>query len=292
MYEAKVNGKNCSCYFTQSMQDAAQNRLRLTCDLRKALSARQLVIYYQPIIDLKTNQIRKAEALLRWNHPERGMINPMDFVPLSESTGLIHSIGDWVFRESAQNAERWSNTYDLDFQVTVNTSPVQFKLDSHLFTRKWQQYLKQTGLPGQNVIVEITEGLLLNADKEVIEKLSWLHDTGMEVAIDDFGTGYSSLSYLKKFDIDYLKIDKSFVHNLEIDDDNIALSEAIIMMAHKLGLKVIAEGVETDHQQKMLAEAGCDYAQGYLYSRPVPAEAFEKLLKSQQTDDLPRMDAK
>jgi EAL domain-containing protein (putative c-di-GMP-specific phosphodiesterase class I) len=142
------------------------------------------------------------------------------------------------------------------------------------------------------MIVEITEGLLLNADDEVIDKLLWLRDNGLQVAIDDFGTGYSSLSYLKKFDIDYLKIDKSFVHNLETDKDNIALSEAIIMMAHKLELNVIAEGVETEQQKQMLIDAGCDYVQGYLYSRPVPVDEFEALLKQQQTGSYQQLDEK
>ena len=268
MYAAKKKGRNCFSYFTQSLQVEAQNRLRLGNDLRSALSADQFEIYYQPIIDLSTDRIHKAEALIRWHHPERGMVNPLDFIPIAENTGMIHAIGDWVFMESVRIAKHWNSTYDNNFQITVNISPVQFKLETKLFTKKWQKRLHESQLSGQNVIIEITEGLLLNADDEVVDKLLWLRDTGIQVAIDDFGTGYSSLSYLKKFDIDYLKIDKSFVHNLEIDNHNIALSEAIIMMAHKLGLKVIAEGVETEHQKQMLIDAGCDYAQGYLYSRP------------------------
>lgn len=292
MYAAKKKGRNCFSYFTQSLQDAAQNRLRLSNDLRNALQAHQFELYYQPIIDLNTGNIHKAEALIRWHHPVRGMVNPLDFIPLAEVTGLIHQIGDWVFKESAQKARRWSNSFDSSFQITVNVSPVQFKTENKLFTKACQQCLQELKLSGQNIIVEITEGLLLNADDEVIDKLLWLRDTGIQVAIDDFGTGYSSLSYLKKFDIDYLKIDKSFVHNLEIDNNNIALSEAIIMMAHKLGLKVIAEGVETEQQKQMLVDAGCDYAQGYLYSRPVPADEFEALLQHQLPDQYSQMDVK
>jgi EAL domain-containing protein (putative c-di-GMP-specific phosphodiesterase class I) len=225
--------------------------------------------------------IDKAEALLRWHHPVRGTVNPLEFIPLAENTGLIHQLGDWAFKESAHNAAVWRDTYDNKFQVTVNISPVQFKTERKTFTREWQKYLEELELSGENIIVEITEGLLLNVDDEVIQKLLWLRDTGIQVAIDDFGTGYSSLSYLKKFDIDYLKIDKSFVHNLNIDDNNIALSEAIIVMAHKLGLKVIAEGVETEQQKKMLIDAGCDYAQGYLFSRPLPADELEVILHKQ-----------
>ena len=170
---------------------------------------------------------------------------------------------------------------DSDFQITVNISPVQFKLDTKLFTKKWHKYLHEMEMTEKNIIVEITEGLLLNADEDVTDKLLWLRDNGIQVAIDDFGTGYSSLSYLQKFDIDYLKIDRSFVHNMEIDTNNVALSEAIIMMAHKLGLKVIAEGVETEHQKQMLIDAGCDYAQGYLYARPIPIGEFEALIQTQ-----------
>ncbi len=286
MYAAKQKGRNCFSYFTQSLQDAAQNRLRLTNDLRSALHSDQFEIHYQPIIDLHTGLINKAEALIRWHHPARGMVNPLEFVPLAETSGLIHKIGNWAFKESAGYADHLSKLFHDNFQVTVNISPVQFKIDSKLFTHQWQEYLNKLHLSGQHIIVEITEGLLLNADADVIDKLLWLRDTGIQIAIDDFGTGYSSLSYLKKFDIDYLKIDKSFVHNLEIEENNIALSEAIIVMAHKLGLKVIAEGLETERQRQMLIDAGCDYAQGYFYSRPVLADEFDALLQNQQAEVL------
>ena len=286
MYAAKQKGRNCFSYFTQSLQDAAQNRLRLTNDLRSASHSDQFEIHYQPIIDLDTGLISKAEALIRWHHPVRGMVNPLEFVPLAETSGLIHKIGNWAFKQAAAYADYLSNMFHDNFQVTVNISPVQFKIDSKLFTHQWQEYLNELQLSGEHIIVEITEGLLLNADADVIDKLLWLRDTGIQVAIDDFGTGYSSLAYLKKFDIDYLKIDKSFVHNLEIEENNFALSEAIIVMAHKLGLKVIAEGVETKQQKQMLIDAGCDYAQGYLYSRPVPADEFEALLQNQKAKTL------
>jgi diguanylate cyclase (GGDEF)-like protein/PAS domain S-box-containing protein len=281
MYAAKNNGRNCFSYFTQSLQDTAQARRRLTNDLRDALSNKQFEVYYQPIIDLKTNLITKAEALIRWHHHEHGFIGPLEFIPLAEETGLINKIGDWVFRQSAEKAKHWSNQFSKDFQVSVNLSPIQFKLDNHLFISEWENYLQETGLSGQNVVVEITEGLLLNAESDIIEKLHWLRDIGIQVAIDDFGTGYSSLSYLKIFDIDYLKIDKSFVNNLESNANDITLCDAIILMAHTLGLKVIAEGVETAEQKKILANAGCDFAQGYLFSRPVPADEFEEILNSE-----------
>ena len=278
MYAAKNHGRNCFSYFTQSLQDTAQARRRLTNELRGALNNKQLEVYYQPIIDLRTGLITKAEALLRWHHPEHGLISPLEFIPLAEETGLINNISDWVFKQSSEKAKRWIDQYSNEFQISINLSPMQFKLDNHLFITQWKNHLQEIDLPGQNVAVEITEGLLLNAEPEVIDKLHWLRNAGIQVAIDDFGTGYSSLSYLQKFDIDYLKIDKSFVSNLENNANDITLCGAIILMAHTLGLKVIAEGVETTGQKKILSDAGCDFAQGYLFSRPVTAEVFEEIL--------------
>ena len=281
MYAAKRNGRNCFSYFTQSLQDAAQARRRLTNDLRSAQHNRQFEVYYQPVIDLRTGRITKAEALLRWCHPEHGYISPLEFIPLAEETGLINKIGDWVFRQSTANAKHWSGRFSDNFQVSINLSPRQFKLDNHLFISQWEGYLQGIGLAGENVVVEITEGLLLDAEPDVIDKLLWLRDAGIQVAIDDFGTGYSSLSYLNKFDIDYLKIDKSFVSNLENSTNDAALCDAIILMAHTLGLKVIAEGVETRKQKQILAESGCDFAQGYLFSRAVSADELEAFLNQE-----------
>jgi diguanylate cyclase (GGDEF)-like protein/PAS domain S-box-containing protein len=286
MYTAKHNGRNCYSYFTQSLQDAAQKRLRLTNDLRSALDANQLEVYYQPIIDLNTGYIYKAEALLRWPHPQRGMVDPLDFIPLAEKTGLINIIGNWVFKESAQQAKHWSTKFGKDFQVSVNVSPVQLKVENNIFAKEWLEYLDEPAFSGQNMIVEITESMLLNVESRVIDKLLRLRDAGIQVAIDDFGVGYSSLSYLKKFDIDYLKIDQSFVHNLETDSNDIAFSEAIVVMAHKLDLKVIAEGVESEGQEKLLIGAGCDYAQGFLYSKPVPPDELEALLQLQLSNKI------
>ena len=280
MYAAKNAGRNRLSYFTPMLEQDAQNRLHLLNDLRSALAGNQFRVYYQPVVNLATGRIDKAEALIRWQHPERGLVSPMQFIPLAEETGLIVEIGNWVFREAAQQAKRWRALHDPMFQISVNKSPVQFRQSGS--AQAWLGYLRELGLPGQSVAIEITEGLLLDAESGVMDKLLEFRDAGMQVSIDDFGTGYSSLSYLKKFDIDYLKIDQSFVRNLVADSNDRALSEAIIVMAHKLGLKVIAEGVETEAQRKLLSDAGCDYAQGYLFSRPVPAEEFEALLQSNQ----------
>ncbi len=279
MYAAKQKGRNRFNYFTQSLQDAAQYRLRMTNDLRVALESNQLRINFQPIVHCKSGRIYKAEALIRWQHPLRGLICPIQFIPLAEETGLINKIGDWIFKESARWAKKFSSQFDSDFQVSVNLSPIQFRTENNIFVEEWLIFLQKLGLSGKNLVIEITEGLLLNAEPEVIDKLLQFRDAGIEVAIDDFGTGYSSLSYIKKFEIDYLKIDRSFTSNLETDKNDIALSEAIIVMAHKLGLKVIAEGVEYVGQQNRLRDSGCDYAQGYLYSKPIPPEEFEKLLQ-------------
>lgn len=186
----------------------------------------------------------------------------------------------WVFREAARQAERWRASHHAEFQISVNTSPAQFRSERNSLAA-WSDHLRELGLPGQSIAVEITEGLLLDAGAAITDQLLAFRDAGIQVSIDDFGTSYSSLSYLKKFDIDYLKIDRSFVHNLTPDSGDMALCKAIIVMAHKLGMKVIAEGVETEEQRALLAAAGCDYWQGYLFSRPAPAEEFEKLLDRQ-----------
>lgn len=272
MYAAKNAGRNRLSYFTPDLQVAAEKRQRLTSDLRSALQAGQFRILYQPIIDLVSGEVFKAEALIRWVHPERGVVSPMDFIQLAEDTGLIVPIGDWVFKQAVQQARMWRERYHPAFQISVNMSPVQMRQESHICAQ-WSDYLRREGMSGESIAVEITEGLLLDA--ELNEKLLSFRDAGIQVSIDDFGTGYSSLAYLKRFDIDYLKIDRSFVQNLGFDIDNQALCEAMVMLAHKLGLRVIAEGVETVEQRDFLRKVGCDFAQGYLYSAPVSAAAFE-----------------
>ncbi len=279
MYAAKNNGHDRFEYFTLSMQEAAQARLRLTNELRYALAAGQIMVYYQPIVELVTGRIHKAEALIRWQHPVHGMVSPVEFIPLAEESGLIIGIGDWVFKEAVRQVKRWRTLHDPTFQVSVNVSPTQFRQSCNSCAA-WFDYLQELALSGQSIVIEITEGLLLDAEPRVTDKLLVCRNAGIQVAIDDFGTGYSSLSYLKKFNIDYLKIDQSFTRNLAPGSSDMALSEAIIVMAHKLGLKVIAEGVETEQQRDLLAAAGCDYGQGYLFSRPMPVEEFNRLLEA------------
>ena len=276
MYIAKANGRNRFAYFTQSMQQEAQDKQSLSNDLRLALAHEELQVYYQPIVELASGRITKAEALLRWKHPKLGMVSPVTFIPLAEESGEILEIGRWVFQEAIACIERWQRQSGLIVQISVNVSPVQF--NDEATHREWLDKLAELGLPKKSLTMEITEGLLIKNSPKVREWLLEFRNNGIEVSIDDFGTGFSSLSYLKQFDIDYLKIDISFIRNLATDGNDRALTEAIIVMAHKLGLKTIAEGVETEEQRDMLLKFGCDYAQGYLYSRPVPAHEFEALL--------------
>lgn len=278
MYDAKHLGRNRLSYFTPSMQQRAEKRMRLVGDMHEAIAKKQFYMEYQPIVDLATGQTRKAEALIRWNHPERGIVSPADFIPIAEETGLIMELGDWIARTALAFALYLQQQFDEPVQISVNQSPVQFR-------NKKSQYpdivdvLLQADATGELVTVEITEGTLLDADAQVLDKLRRMREAHVQVSLDDFGTGYSSLSYLNKFAIDYLKIDRSFVQGLAPHSSELALCEAMIVMAHKLGIKVIAEGVETAGQRDLLTQAGCDYAQGYLFARPLTAEAFEAFLE-------------
>ena len=287
MYAAKGNGRNSFHFFTPELQQRAVRKRKMIKDLRDAMQQQQFEIYYQPIVDMKNNQLTKAEALLRWHHPESGMVSPSVFIPIAEETGLIADIGNWVFYCATEQASRWRDQFGIDFQVSINTSPLQW-IDEAAAMSQWFSHLEQIGLSGQAMAVEITEGLLMDANDKITNRLLDFRDAEVQVSIDDFGTGYSSLSYLKQFDIDYLKIDQSFVRNLDHDKNDLALCEAIIVMAHKLGIKVIAEGVETETQSQLLVDFGCDFAQGYLYSRPVPASEFETLLSTNPGKCKPR----
>jgi len=277
LYAAKDAGRNRFCYFTPELQAQAQTRVRLANDLRRALVDDQFELHYQPIVELDSGRVVKAEALLRWHHPERGAVPPQQFIPIAESTGLIGEIGDWVFRSAALQVRRWRADIDPGFQVSVDRSPAQFR-GGGATAQTWTDALAALGLPGSSMAVEITEGLLLDATEEVSAQLLAFRDAGIAVSLDDFGTGYSSLSYLQQLDIDYLKIDRSFVHALGAGGSGRPLCKAMIVMAHELGLRVVAEGVETAEQHEWLRRAGCDFAQGFFYARPMPVAAFEAFL--------------
>ena len=276
LYKSKEDGKNRFSYFSKAIEEKSTRRAHLIRDLHDALPKREFELYFQPIVDIKTGRISKAEALLRWHHPVRGMVSPMDFIPVSEETGLIIEIGDWVFREVQNIRHRWSELAGSPFTISMNVSPVQLMLKNQVDL--WIKSLRQAEMPGEGIIVEITEGVLLRDRTTVSKALLDFRDIGIEVAIDDFGTGYSSLAYLSQFDIDYLKIDKSFTQNLAPNSSDMVLSKAIIVMAHELGMKVVAEGIETQEQLDLLIAAGCDYGQGFLFSKPVTTSKFEEML--------------
>ncbi|MEC5159881.1 MULTISPECIES: putative bifunctional diguanylate cyclase/phosphodiesterase [unclassified Janthinobacterium] len=276
MYVAKNSGRNRFSFFTAGMREAAWVRLKMIDELRRALSQQQLAVYYQPIVDLARGGIVKAEALLRWRHPQTGLMLPDKFIGLAEETGLIGEIGDWVLGQAAATARQWGEWLGAPFQISVNKSPVEFMSKARM--KNWDTYLARSGPESNCLSVEITEGVLLSDLPWVRTKLDDLHSAGIELAIDDFGTGYSSLAYLKKFKVDYLKIDQSFVQDTAADGDSRVFAETIIVMAHKLGLKVIAEGVETAEQRHWLKTAGCDYAQGFLFSAALPPHDFALLL--------------
>ncbi len=274
MYAAKESGRNNFCFFTRGMQERAQQRLYLINALREALKKEQLHVYYQPVFEAASGKAVKAEALLRWHHPVLGSVSPAEFIPLAEETDLIQDIGGWVFRQAADMAKRW-NLLDNDHQprkISVNMSPRQLiKGDGD---RLAIEYLQTIDLSSNHLVIEITEGLLLDNSPNITKRLDRLRAAGVELALDDFGTGYSAMAYLKKFNINYLKIDRSFVRELATNLDDQAIIEAIIVMAHRLSMKVIAEGIETEDQCALLTALGCEYIQGYLYAKPMPADVF------------------
>ncbi|NQZ82796.1 MAG: EAL domain-containing protein [Colwellia sp.] len=277
MYAAKANGRNRWHYFTAKMQEQALERASLVRDLHHALRNKQFEVHFQPISVLNGGKIYKAEALLRWHHPKRGFVSPTVFIPLLEETRLIIEIGEWVFLEAARQVKIWRKIFHPNFQINVNTSPVQFQDQS---THHWSNLIEDIGIPAQAIGIEITESMLMEGHEDISSHLISLRDLGFQVSLDDFGTGYSSLAYLRRFDIDYLKIDKSFVDHIAENSDDKVLCEAIVVMAHRLGLKVVAEGIETAEQAEILKNCQCDYGQGYHLSIPLPAGAFERFLSN------------
>ncbi len=281
MYASKHQGGGCVTYFTHAMQEKAVKRMRLASDLRVAIKKQELFVQYQPIVELSTGDVFKAEALLRWQHPEQGLISPVDFIPIAEDTKLINAIGNWVFLESIRQGELWQYSHDSRFQVAVNKSAVQF-MNADPVHSVWIDRLPDLASKTNPIVVEITESVLLENSDYVANKLQEYRRRGIKIALDDFGTGYSSLSYLRKFEIDYLKIDRSFVANMEDNEQDIVLCKSIIQMAHGLGIKVVAEGIETEKQRLILLNAGCDYGQGYYFSKPLTVSDFDAFLQKQR----------
>ena len=287
MYKSKETGRNCHHFFNTVMLDDVVKKRALIEDLRNSLINNEFELYYQPIIDLSTNKIRKAEALIRWHHPVRGMVPPLEFISIAEEVGLIVDIGEWVAFTAAQDlAELKKIGADKDFQISVNVSPIQFK-DGAQWMSNWFEYVASLGLEHDAIIVEITENLLMESEDGVRSQLTKLKEQGVPIAIDDFGVGYSSLSYLQKMDVDILKIDKSFVDDLETKSNSRDLCQIMIMLSKYLSIQVIAEGIENEQQKQILTDLGCEFGQGYLFSKPLPLALFkQKYFENTATIDL------
>ncbi len=276
MYHSKEQGKNTFNFFTQEMNISVSRSLEIEEHLLAALERNEFTVLYQPVIDLQTRRIVSAEALLRWNNPTLGMISPDEFIPVAEQTGAILNIGRYVLQQAIENIQPWQKVLGQEFQVAVNLSPRQLR-DAGLINFI-ESLLQKNELKTDALVLEVTEGGLMSGQQDIEQALMRLHKTGISLAMDDFGTGYSSLSYLRKYPFDVLKVDRSFVCDITNDPADFELVNASVLMAHGLGLKVIAEGVETESQLKLLHEIHCEYAQGYLFSRPVDAKTFTKLL--------------
>jgi diguanylate cyclase (GGDEF)-like protein/PAS domain S-box-containing protein len=279
MYRAKDLGRNNFQFFTSDMNAHSQERLHLETSLRKALNRNELVVYYQPQFDLNTQQIIGSEALVRWQHPERGLVPPNDFIPLAEETGLIDQIGQWVLEQACKQNKIWQLNGFTELTIAVNLSARQF-LNKNLSNDVFNT-LAGTGLAPQYLELELTESLLMYDVESSIKLMNTLSSKGISLAIDDFGTGYSSLSYLHRFPIDKLKIDRSFVRPIGASNDTI-IARTIIALAQEMQLKIIAEGIETEEQLYFLRQSNCHTGQGYLFSRPIPAQEFTALLQKQK----------
>jgi diguanylate cyclase (GGDEF)-like protein/PAS domain S-box-containing protein len=269
MYHAKSQTKNNYQFYEQSMNEANLQRLSLENSLRRALERDEFRLYYQPQMDLRTGQIVGMEALIRWNHPEKGMVSPAEFIPLAEETGLIVPIGRWALRTACFQAKAWQQAGLNPLSISVNLSGQQFKHQS--IREDITSALADSGLDARYLMIEITESILLQNTAATVAILREINDMGLRIAMDDFGTGYSSLNYLRRLPLYSLKIDRSFVQEIDTNPDDAAIAQAIIAMAHSLKLTVVAEGIETQEQMIFLRELGCDEMQGYLLSRPVPA---------------------
>jgi len=276
MYHAKQAGRSNFQFFTAAMNEATQQRLQLEGDLRQAIERGELSLHYQPLLDLRSGGIAGFEALVRWRHPQRGMIPPSEFIPAAEDAGFIRAVGEWVLRAACTQGVAWHRSGHAQLQVAVNCSAKQFQDDG--FVDAVARVLRETGMPAQRLELEITEGVIIQGSAQVNARFQALEAMGVRISIDDFGTGYSSLSYLKRLSIHRLKIDQSFVRDIGTDPNDAAIVSAIVTIAHSLGLDVVAEGVETAEQLAYLRSVGCDTAQGYLFSEPLPAEGFGRLL--------------
>jgi EAL domain-containing protein (putative c-di-GMP-specific phosphodiesterase class I) len=278
MYHAKQEGRNNVQFFSRDMSERTDKRVDLLGRLRGAIARSELLLHYQPQVDVRSGGIIGVEALLRWNDPGRGLVPPMQFIPLAEDTGLIMAIGEWVLREACGQAKRWQDAGLGPLVMAVNLSPRQFRQKN--LVEMVAAILAETGLPPGCLELEITESTMMHRAEEAAVGLRDLHDLGVQISLDDFGTGYSSLAYLHRFPVHTLKVDQSFVRDIRSDRDDAAIVSTVISLARQLKLKSLAEGVETKEQLAFLRTRGCDSYQGYLFCRPQPAAEIEALLTS------------
>jgi len=278
LYRAKEQGRNTYQFYTEGMQDREVMRLELDKDLDQALANDEFVLYFQPQLDLNDSSINSVEALIRWQHPRRGLLPPIDFIPLAEESGRITDIGRWVVKAACRQLAKWQNGPYANLRIAVNLSGRE--LDDESIVDHIQEVLESHGVPADRLEVELTEEIFIQNIEHNLNQLSKLHKLGVHLAIDDFGVGYSSLGYLRDFPVDLLKIDRSFITNVTERHDDAVITRAVINLAHNLGIQVVAEGVETREQLNFLKNHRCDLIQGYLISRPIPAADLEKALSS------------
>lgn len=277
MYRSKKEGKNTYCFYSPEMTAKAKKRMKVEKQLKHAIERNELTIFYQPIVNSSSGKIEKAEALLRWNCNELGMVRPDYFIPIAEEIGLISVIGEWVIKKACQQVKDWHDLGWADICVTVNVSARQFQSDS-LLVKTLDAALKQNNLSADAIQLELTEGILLEETDSSINIMKSLQKMGVKLLIDDFGTGYASLSYLQNYKFDSIKIDCSYIDNILVSEHGSKLVKAVVSMAKSLGLSVVSEGVETGEQMKFLKAINCEYVQGYLFSKPVPPRQFLRLL--------------
>jgi len=276
MMNAKGDGGNRFIYFTGEINAIAYDRLTMETDLRNAVNNNEFVLYYQPKVLTSTNEIVGVEALIRWQHPEKGLVPPNEFIPLLENTGLINQVGEWVLRTACRQNKQWQDAGYPPVKMAVNISARQFRSES--IVTSVRDTLHDTGLEPKYLELELTESLFVDNVEKAIRTMILLKDIGVYIAIDDFGTGYSSLNYLRQFPVDVLKIDRTFIRDLTTSSKDIAIAKAIATMASSLDMGVIAEGVEDMSQVSILKDNGCDEVQGFLYSKPVAADEIEGFL--------------
>jgi EAL domain-containing protein (putative c-di-GMP-specific phosphodiesterase class I) len=278
MYKAKEQGLGCYAVFDPAMQTRAQERLELEAELRRALEQGEFVLYYQPEVSLYNGSMVGLEALLRWQHPERGLLKPSAFVPLAEETDVIAPIGRWVLEEACRQAKRWEEEHPLASPMTMEVNLSSKQLRRRELARTVEEALTRAGVEAHTLALDITETVLIGASEHNAQALEALKKMGIRLSLDDFGTGYSSLSYLKRLPVDRVKVDRSFVKGLGGNATDTAVVRMIIELCHTLGVEVLAEGVETSEQAALLRDMGCDLGQGYYFARPLLGEELAKRL--------------